>query len=62
MASPNPVTDERKMKNKDTTKLAKTKNPVDSCVLRMAFVADNNSSAGQLLISNFLLRTRLFWL
>jgi hypothetical protein len=61
MASPNPVTDERKMKNKDKIKLAKTKNPGDSCALRMWLLAKNKGSKGELLISNFLPETRLFW-
>jgi len=61
MASPNPETDERNMKNKDNTKLAKIKNPADSCVLRMPFVAENNSSTRQLFTSIFFMETRLFW-
>jgi hypothetical protein len=60
MASPNPVSDERKMKDKDKTKLAKIKNPRESYIPEMAFPVENNSSSGQLLISNLLLETRLF--
>jgi len=61
MASPNPETDERNMKNKDNTKLAKIKKLVDSCVLRVPFAAENISSAGQLLTNIFFTGTRLFW-
>jgi hypothetical protein len=53
MASPNPETDERNMKNKDNTKLAKIKNPADSCVLRMPFLAENTRSVRQLFRSIF---------
>jgi hypothetical protein len=37
MASQNPETDERNMKNKDNKKLAEIKNPGDSYILRMRF-------------------------
>jgi hypothetical protein len=61
MASPNPETDERNMKNKDNTKLAKIKNSADSCVLRMPFVAEKTIFAAQLFTSIFFTGTRLFW-
>ena len=61
MASPNPETDERNMKNKDNIKLAKIKKLEDSCVLRVPFAVKNISSAGQLLTSIFFMATRLFW-
>jgi hypothetical protein len=49
------------MKDKDKTKLAKIKNPGESYIPEMAFPVENNSSSSQLLISNLLLETRLFW-
>jgi len=61
MENPNPEADERNMKNKDNTKLARTKNPGDWCVLWKAFLTEKNSSTRQLLMSNFFPETRLFW-
>jgi hypothetical protein len=61
MVSPEPVTDERNMSDKDKTKFAKIENPGDWCILRMAFTAENNSSTGRLLMSNFVSYIRLFW-